>query len=216
VPSLRGPAVPAGRLAQLVQPVLELGGPGLGGPGLGGPGLGGLDPGGLVLRPWRPADAAAVVAAYADPGIQRWHVRSMTVAEAGAWISAWPHRWNTETGAGWAVAGPAGVLGQISLRRVDLAEGLGELSYWVLPAARGQRVATRALGTLTDWAFGPLGLHRLELAHSTLNEASCGVARNAGYLLEGTKRQEVLHTDGWHDMHLHARLAAGPRPAAEA
>jgi hypothetical protein len=24
---------------------------------------------------------------------------------------------------------------------------------------------------------------------------------------EGTKRAELLHTDGWHDMHLHARLA---------
>jgi RimJ/RimL family protein N-acetyltransferase len=200
VPSLRGPAVPPGRLAQLAQPVLELDGPVLDGPVLDG----------LVLRPWRAADAAAVAAAYADPGIQRWHMRSMTVAEAGAWISTWPGRWNTETGAGWAVAGPGGVVGQISLRRVDLVEGLGELSYWVLPAARGQRVATRALGALTGWALGPLGLHRLELAHSTLNEASCRVARKAGYRLEGTKRQEALHADGWHDMHLHARLASDP------
>jgi [ribosomal protein S5]-alanine N-acetyltransferase len=198
VPSLRRPAVPPGRLTQLAQPVLDLSGPG-----------------GLVLRPWRATDAPAVAAAYADPGIQRWHTRSMTVAEAGAWISTWPGRWNAETGAGWAVAGPDSVLGQISLRRVDLAEGLGELSYWVLPAARGQRVATRALGALTGWVFGPLGLHRLELAHSTVNGASCGVARNSGYLLEGTKRREALHTDGWHDMHLHARLATDPPPAGE-
>ena len=190
VTSLRGPAVPPGHLAQLAQPVLETGG--------------------LVLRPWRASDAPAVAAAYADPGIQRWHMRSMTLQEAGAWISAWPGRWHRETGAGWAVAGPAGVLGQISLRRVNLVEGLGELSYWVLPTARGQRVATRALGALTGWAFGPLGLHRLELAHSTVNEASCGVARSAGYLLEGTKREEALHADGWHDMHLHARLASDP------
>jgi hypothetical protein len=30
----------------------------------------------------------------------------------------------------------------------------------------------------------------------------------AGYRLEGIKRSEALHGDGWHDMHLHARLAA--------
>src|SRR5665647_312441 len=85
-------------------------------------------------------------------------------------------------------------------------EGLAEVSYWVLPAARGHRVATRALRTLSTWVFDELNLHRVELAHSTLNPASCHVAENAGYTLEGVKRSESLHTDGWHDMHLHARL----------
>lgn len=52
------------------------------------------------------------------------------------------------------------------------------------------------------------GLNRLELAHSVHNDASCRVAANASYALEGTKRAEGLHADGWHDMHLHARLRA--------
>ena len=32
------------------------------------------------------------------------------------------------------------------------------------------------------------------------------MAAKAGYVLEGTRRQQALHWDGWHDMHLHARL----------
>lgn len=52
----------------------------------------------------------------------------------------------------------------------------------------------------------PGRLHRLELAHSVRNPASCRVADKAGYRLEGTKRQEGRHADGWHDMHPHARL----------
>jgi hypothetical protein len=48
---------------------------------------------GLVLRLWEGADAASVVAASADPDIERWHVRSMTRTEASEWIqgahSAW-------------------------------------------------------------------------------------------------------------------------------
>jgi RimJ/RimL family protein N-acetyltransferase len=192
VPRLVEPAVPPGSLARLRQPVLE------------------LDD--LVLRPWRASDASVVVLAYTEPDIQRWHARSMTDAEARAWIGAWPERWALETGAGWAIAGASGPLGQISLHWVHLTDGIAEVSYWVLPAARRRRVATRALCGLSEWVFDDLGLHRIELNHSTLNPPSCRVAENAGYAFEGIKRSEALHRDGWHSMHLHARLADDPRP----
>ncbi len=194
MPRLATPALAPGSLARLRQPV--------------------LDQDGYVLRPWRAADAPAVARAYADPGIRRWHNRSMTGPEAQAWVGSWPGRWAGESGASWAIEGPSGLLGQISLRRLDLAEGLTEVSYWVVPAARGQRIAPRALCALSAWLFDELHLHRVELAHSTLNPASCRVAGHAGFPLEGTKRSESRHSDGWHDMHLHARLAADPRPAA--
>ena len=193
VPRLVTPAVAPGSLARLRQPVLESGG--------------------LTVRPWRVSDAPALAEAYSDPGIQRWHNRSMTGPEAQAWVDSWPGRWAGESGAGWAIGGPSGLLGQISLRRLDLAEGLAEVSYWVVPAARGHRVAPRALCVLSAWLFDHLRLHRVELAHSTMNAASCRVAAHAGFPLEGTKRRESLHRDGWHDMHLHARLSGDPRPA---
>jgi RimJ/RimL family protein N-acetyltransferase len=161
---------------------------------------------GMVLRPWRPSDRPAVVAAYADAAIQRWHCRSMTDDEAGDWIASWPGRWRSESGAGWAVLAGGHVAGQISLRRVVLGEGLAEVSYWVLPRERGRRIAPRALSALTLWSLSTLGLHRVELCHSTRNVASCRVAEYAGFTAEGTKRGEARHTDGWHDMHLHARL----------
>ncbi|WP_239134206.1 GNAT family N-acetyltransferase [Rugosimonospora africana] len=195
MPSLATSALPPGSMAAVAQP--EIRGDG------------------VLLRPWRAADRPAVVAAYADPAIQRWHCRSMTEDEARDWIAAWPLRWRGETGAGWAVldvgldadvdAGP--VAGQISLRRVNLGDGLAEVSYWVLPHARGRGVASRALSALTAWCFATLGLHRIEVYHSTANPASCRVAQRAGFAAEGTKRSEARHADGWHDMHLHARLA---------
>ncbi|MGR6319611.1 GNAT family N-acetyltransferase [Micromonospora soli] len=161
---------------------------------------------GLLLRPWRPDDLPAVRAAYTDPDIRRWHCRTMTDDEARAWLTAWPHRWHAETGAGWAVTDTTGVLGQISLRQIDLAEGRGEVSYWVLPTARGHHVAARALTALTTWSLHQAGLHRLWLRHSTANPASCRVADRAGLTAEGTNRGAARHADGWHDMHLHARL----------
>lgn len=73
-----------------------------------------------------------------------------------------------------------------------------------LPAARGARVASRAVRALSAWALDDIGFHRLELDHSTRNEASCRVALASGYAWEGTKRSAALHDDGRHDMHLHA------------
>ena len=55
-----------------------------------------------------------------------------------------------------------------------------------------------------------LSLHRIEVQHSTANPASCRVAERAGFPAEGTKVSEALHTDGWHDMHLHARIQGDP------
>jgi hypothetical protein len=92
-------------------------------------------------------------------------------------------------------------------------DGVAECTYWVLPAARGRGVATGATVAMARWALHDLGLHRLELRHATANPASCRVAARAGFGLEGTLRGAMQHPDGWHDMHLHARLQATPKPA---
>jgi RimJ/RimL family protein N-acetyltransferase len=170
--------------------------------------------GGLVLRPWRPGDASALMTAHADPAIQRWHRRRLdSVEEARQMIEDWTAEWTAETRACWAVTdGSDLLLGRLSLRP-QLALGAGEFGYWVLPAARGAGVAPRALQAGTSWALDTLGLHRVELVHSTANQASCRVAAKVGYELEGTKRSDLLHADGWHDMHLHAKIGGPPAGA---
>lgn len=194
MPDLVAGALPAGRLGNRPQPELRT-----------------QD---LVLRPWLDSDVEAVVEAYLDPDIQRWHVRSMTRDEALDWLRSWPDRWQAETGAGWAVTRQHVVVGRVGLRTVNLAEALAEVGYWTMPAARGQHIASRAVRALSDWLLD-VGLHRLELNHSVRNPASCRVAAKAGFEYEGTRRQQGWHADGWHDMHLHARLAApDPGPVA--
>jgi len=190
VPRLIDAVLPPGSLRRLAQPTFDVNG--------------------HVLRPWRATDAPEVEAAYATPDIQQWHARSMTADEARRWVASWGSRWQAETGGSWAVATPTELLGQVSLRRIDLDGGDAEISYWVVPAARGQGVASSAVQAVTAWAFGELGLHRIAIEHSVANPASCRVATGAGYRLEGTLRAQFLHPDGWHDMHVHARLADDP------
>jgi RimJ/RimL family protein N-acetyltransferase len=182
------PAIPAGALAADPQPVLTA-------------------PGGLVLRPWIPSDATVFFAAYQDRAIQHWHTRQpASEAQAREWFEDYRQNWAQENGASWAVTGGQEVLGRIAIGSLNLDDGVAGCGYWVLPAARGAGVAPRALTAVSDWALGKAGFHRLHLSHSTRNDASCRAAVKAGFRLEGTKRSEAIHSDGRHDMHLHARI----------
>jgi RimJ/RimL family protein N-acetyltransferase len=163
---------------------------------------------GLMLRPWETSDAPTFLSAYQDEEIRRWHTRRpSSESRVREWFDAYRQNWERETGGHWAVAREDGeVLGRIALGSVNFDEGIAGVGYWVLPAARGAGVAAHALSALSAWALDEIGFHRLHLDHSTRNHASCRVATKSGFLLEGTKRSAGLHDDGWHDMHLHARV----------
>lgn len=193
MPWLGDPVVAAGTLSGREQPVLR--------------------GDGLTLRPWTPEDAAALVEAYQHPDIQHWHMRVFeSEEEAAAYIRSGHERWRAESDAEWAVTDTATgtLLGRTALRSIKLAAGFAEISYWVLPTTRREGVASRAVGRVARWALEEVGMHRLELLHSVANEPSCGVARRTGFTLEGTLRKVLLHPDGWHDVHLHARLEDDP------
>ena len=108
----------------------------------------------------------------------------------------------------WAIADAVtdDLLGRVSLKNMDLMCGQGSVAYWTMPTRRGQDVASSAVEALTHWAFDDVGFHRLELTHSVHNLPSCRVAIKTGFDFEGVKRRAGLHLDGWHDMHLHARI----------
>ncbi|MEA2580897.1 MAG: hypothetical protein QOE83_1789 [Actinomycetota bacterium] len=188
--------VPAGRMNSNDQPILNAGPD-------------------LILRPWIRSDAPALVAAFSDAAIQRWHTRVFSSEEeAEAWIDRWGELWNAETDASWAVTSATAreLNGYVALRSVDLESGSAHVAYWVVEAARGRGVATAAAEAISRWAFDDLKLHRLELRHAAGNVASCNVASKLGFALEGTARSAELLTDGWHDEHLHARINPVPIP----
>ncbi|WP_328337518.1 GNAT family N-acetyltransferase [Streptomyces violaceus] len=190
MPFLTSPVLTAGALARRPQPTLATGDV-------------------LLLRPWRAADAPAVYEVFQDPVMHQWHARAAdSEAEVAGWIGDWHRAWEEEREAQWAVtdADSGSLLGRVALREIRLDDGMAEVAYWTVPAARGRGIAVRATTALSRWALDETGFHRLELLHAVRNEASCHVATRTGFPLEGTKRSAVLHADGWHDMHLHARV----------
>ncbi|MFF8770473.1 GNAT family N-acetyltransferase [Kitasatospora sp. NPDC015120] len=185
-----------------------------------------LDLGDFALRPWGPGlevrggAVARLTEAAADPEIALWNpLRASDLVQAQASIDRWAAGWENGSLGYFAIldAADADLLGTIALRWTDRADGLAMVGYWLLPAARGRGVVTRATRTITRWGFDTAGARRIELAHAVGNPASCRVAERCGFPLEGTLRASFRFGDGlYHDEHLHARLATDPWPAESA
>ncbi|MEU3840771.1 GNAT family N-acetyltransferase [Streptomyces sp. NPDC028635] len=179
----------------------------------------------LRLRRWNPASDADVetfLRGCSDPEFQRWNtpLRPIaTLADARATLRAKADAADAGTGVAFCVedADSATPLGHIGVSRIDRAMRSATVGYWVLPEARGQGVATRALAVASRWVFTDLALHRLELDHAVGHDVSCKVAERCGFRYEGTLRGamwEAGRRDAFRDCHLHARLATDPEPHA--
>lgn len=166
----------------------------------------------LALRPWRDGDAKIIVAACSDAVTQRYLPllpSPYTLTDASAFIE----RGDTERA---VVDGDTDeVLGAIGWRpgRDDTAE----IGYWVVPSARGRRVATTALQLLGAELF-QTEFQRLYLQTALSNVASQRVAIAAGFTREGVARGASRWRDGTrYDTIVWARLAddpPGPSPRA--
>ncbi|MFE0142441.1 GNAT family N-acetyltransferase [[Kitasatospora] papulosa] len=168
-------------------------------------------PQGLLLRPWRPDDAPAVLRAFVPEEMARQAGRSVTTAtEALDWVAARDEERAAGTAYTWAVVSGDVPLGSVAVAAVNHVHDTGWVSYWTVESARGRGVALTGVRALARWAFGELGLYRLELGHRTNNPASCRVARRAGFAVEGVDRQKLRYGDERFDVERHARLATDP------
>jgi ribosomal-protein-alanine N-acetyltransferase len=80
------------------------------------------------------------------------------------------------------------------------------IGYWMgLPHVRRGHM-TDALQAVVPYAFGTLGLHRLEAACLPHNAPSSRVLEKAGFRREGTARRYLKINDVWQDHDLYALL----------
>jgi RimJ/RimL family protein N-acetyltransferase len=144
-----------------------------------------LSNGVVTLRRWREGDAAAIVECMdGEPDIARWLdqvPQPYTVEDARAFITGFGELsfaiTDAETGR---------LLGSIGFGPV--ADGVGEIGYWVRGDARGRGVASAALVLLSRWALGQEGVERVYLNADVDNTPSRRVAERAGFQLEGVLR----------------------------
>ena len=138
----------------------------------------------VELRKWRPDDAEWYIGAR-DETIFEWTTEPRVldpqalrqVIESNNRDPQWVACAITDASTG-------ALLGNIAL---TLTEDVGEVMYWVAAESRGRGVATDAVQTLVRWAFHALPIQRIDLLMKRGNEASAGVARNAGFEPRGDR-----------------------------
>ena len=147
-----------------------------------------LSDGRLLVRPFEQDEASAVQAACDDPDVAHW-IHGLpapySLADAEWFIADARRRLAAGERARLAVTAAASgeLLGSVSLDRFAGRQA-AEIGYWVRRDARRRGVALGAARLIVDWAFGELGIERLELLTYPGNEASQALAARLGFTRE--------------------------------
>ena len=157
----------------------------------------------VMIRPYRESDAPTLHAATLESReyLRPWVLFSgdqETVEETRDWIvrmqAGWLLRERFYNGI-WRMTDNH-FLGSISLHVRHWDIGYFMIGYWLRPSATGQGYMTEAVRLLTEFAFAGLKANRVEILCSVDNAASAAVARRAGYVLEGTRRNDYQLPSG--------------------
>lgn len=102
-----------------------------------------------------------------------------------------------------------GVLaGMIGLGNVQAGSRAGMIGYWVGAAYQGRGLITDGVRVVLRFAFGELGLNRVEITCPADHPASRAIPERLGFVQEGIRRQTVWLRDEPHDEVVYGLLAA--------
>jgi RimJ/RimL family protein N-acetyltransferase len=163
----------------------------------------------VTLRPVVEADAERMLRSTQDPEQRRLtgtH-RVFTLTDLVEWCRSReqaPGRYDwviEETdGDGW--------LGDCALNDIDTDNGIA--GYRIALVARpGEGLGTEATGLVLDFAFGTLGLYRVELEVFDFNVRAQKSYAKSGFTVEGVKRGGLLWEGERHDVICMAALSPG-------
>lgn len=163
----------------------------------------------LQLRPLRDSDVDAVHAACQNPDIPRWtsvpspytreHAHDFVVEKSPAgWREDSVYNFGVFTRSDGVLTGTMGLL---RLAHLAAPQHQAELGYWTVKEHRGKGYTAEAGLALCRWAFGRLGVERVEWCAEAGNEGSRAVARRIGFVMEGTARARIVQRgtrrDAW-------------------
>jgi ribosomal-protein-alanine N-acetyltransferase len=178
------------------------------------PDLGGeldLAVGAFRLKPLAVADAADLLAHYADPRVVAFmDIEPLSDIEQAGHIIDWATA-QRAVGAGlrWTIrAGDGAFVGTCGFNRLDLERGRrGEIAYDLAHGWWGRGVLTAVLPAIVAFGFGRLALHRLEAMVTPGNARSGRVLERHGFAREGLLRGYGFWKGRYWDQIVYSRLA---------
>lgn len=170
----------------------------------------------LVLRPFRPEDAAIVQRLAGHPEIASTtahipHPYADGVAEA--WIATHAGRFARDESAVFAItlASTGDLMGAIGLE-IRREHGRAELGYWIGKPYWNQGYVTEAAREVLRFAFEDLRLQRVFAQHFVRNPASGRVMQKIGMRHEGELRRHTIKAGVPEDVSIWGILEHDDRP----
>ncbi len=99
------------------------------------------------------------------------------------------------------------IVGLIGLHKIDCANKITSMGYWLGEKFQGQGIMTEACKALTKHCFSQLQLNRVEIKCATKNFKSQAIPERLGYKKEGTIRQAELLNGEFVDHFLYAKIS---------
>lgn len=147
----------------------------------------------LVLRWLEPDDASALFRIYSDPeAMKYWSSLPMTSeGDAHALLDGIAAGLEEGRLFEWGVALQESdeVIGTVTLASLDGANKRAEIGFMLDRAMWRRGYMSEALRTLLDYAFGALGLERIEADVDPRNESSLRLLERLGFQREGYLRE---------------------------
>jgi ribosomal-protein-alanine N-acetyltransferase len=166
-----------------------------------------LREGDVVLRPLRRSDARAwleVRARNAD-WLAPWEATAPVPPRGpaptfGQYVRMLQRQARAGESLPFAVEYQGDLVGQLTVSAITRGSAMsGSIGYWVSRDVAGRGIIPTAVALAVDHCFGPVGLHRLEIAIRPENAASLRVVAKLGLREEGL-RERFLHIQGdWRD-----------------
>jgi ribosomal-protein-serine acetyltransferase len=160
-----------------------------------------LASGRLAMRPYRAEDARLLYAAATESRetVGRWmpwcHDR-YAESDSASWVEKCEASWQSGDAYSFAMFDRSGrFVGGAGINHINRIHNLANLGYWVRQSRQGEGFAVDAVKLLAAFAFGTLGLTRIEIVAATHNVASRRVAEKAGALFECLARNRLLIRD---------------------
>lgn len=175
----------------------------------------------ILIRPPRRSDAAgwselrATSRQFLEPWEPSWTGDAASVAAFRRRRRQMLAEWQARTGYGFLIFDrqDGALLGGISLTNVRRGvASAGSLGYWIGEPYARNGYMTEAVSCLLDFAFGELGLNRVEAACLPENIASRALLRKTGFVEEGLARAFLKINGRWQDHVTFAILRGDPRP----
>lgn len=165
----------------------------------------------VLLRDLTLDDAAALNEFECDPRVNRYlpydpHSRDETRAYIEADLRQQSDNPRRTYDLALTVRGAPRLIGRCGLGINRLEHGEASVWYVLHPAAWGRGHALEAASAMVDFAFGPLGLHRVWADCDPRNTASRRVAERLGMTLEGLLRENYRLKGEWCSTALYAIL----------